>query len=339
MARSFMTLAFAAIGLAGITLLAVGHKQPLAGIAPSTGGDVADAPIARDLAAVRYGRDLVTRTDTLIGPATADPSRRYAGNSLVCTNCHLDAGTKTFGLPYLGVYDAFPAYRPRSGKIDTIADRINECMTRSLNGRPLPLDGPEMAAFTAYVKSLSAERPAGVASPGRGPGPIAELTRAADPARGHAVYGDACAACHGADGRGRRNGAAGDTAGYAVPPLWGEDSFNDGAGMARLIEAAAFIRNNMPRGIDWRRPALPVEDAWDVAAFILSQPRPHKDLLDRDYPIRAEKPVDTAYGPYADGFSLAQHKLGPFRPIREALAGLASANNASSAKPRDPAGD
>jgi thiosulfate dehydrogenase len=29
-----------------------------------------------------------------------------------------------------------------------------------------------------------------------------------------------------------------------------------------------------------------------------------------------DKPVDTAYGPYADHFPEAQHKYGPFQPIR-----------------------
>lgn len=330
-----MTLAFAAVGLAGITLSTIGHKAPQAGIERWTGRDVASTSIAPVLAAVRYGRELVTRTHALIGPAAADPSHRYAGADLACANCHLDAGTKQFGLPYLGIYDAFPTYRPRTGMVDTIEDRINECVTRSLNGRPLPLDGPEMAAFTAYIKSLSTGRPAVEATPGRGPGSIAELTRAADPTRGQAVYAEACAACHGADG----NGQAGDGARDAVPPLWGEHSFNDGAGMARLIEAAAFIRNNMPRGVDWQQPALPVEDAWDVAAFILSQPRPHRAHLERDFPNLGEKPVDTAYGPYVDGFSPAQHKFGPFQPIRETLAGLIPVFTLMPAKTRGPSGD
>jgi cytochrome c len=40
--------------------------------------------------------------------------------------------------------------------------------------------------------------------------------------------------------------------------------------------------------------------------------------LDRDYPALLQKPVDTPYGPYADGFSEQQHKYGPFAPIRAA---------------------
>jgi thiosulfate dehydrogenase len=32
-----------------------------------------------------------------------------------------------------------------------------------------------------------------------------------------------------------------------------------------------------------------------------------------------DKPVDAAYGPYADRFPEAQHKYGPFAPIRAEL--------------------
>jgi thiosulfate dehydrogenase len=75
----------------------------------------------------------------------------------------------------------------------------------------------------------------------------------------------------------------------------------------------------MPKGITWQQPVLAVGDAWDVAAFVNSQPRPHKENLEKDFPNRLQKPVDTPYGPYADGFSLAQHELGPFQPIRDAI--------------------
>jgi len=114
-----------------------------------------------------------------------------------------------------------------------------------------------------------------------------------------------------------------------VPPLWGDDSFNDGAGMSRLISAADFIHGNMPSGTSWRQPVLSVQDSWDVAAYVLSQPRPRKDHLERDFPVRTQKPVDAAYGPYADGFGAAQHKYGPFQPIREKLAALKAAAIAS----------
>jgi thiosulfate dehydrogenase len=110
--------------------------------------------------------------------------------------------------------------------------------------------------------------------------------------------------------------------GYAVPPLWGRDSFNDGAGMARLSYLANFVHFNMPPGADYLDPMLSVEEAWDVAAYVESQERPHKAGLDHDFPNLLNKPVDAPYGPYADGFSETQHKYGPFAPIRAALARL-----------------
>jgi len=107
-----------------------------------------------------------------------------------------------------------------------------------------------------------------------------------------------------------------------MPPLWGNDSFNDGAGMARLITAANFLHFNMPHGVDYLNPLLSPEQAWDIAAYVLSQPRPRKAGLDKDFPDLLEKPVDAPYGPYADGFSEQQHKYGPFAPIRAAIARL-----------------
>ena len=149
-----------------------------------------------------------------------------------------------------------------------------------------------------------------------------ELTRAADPERGRPIYMSACAGCHAPDGLGMRRSLPTVDLGYMMPPLWGPDSFNDGAGMARLITAANFVHFNMPHGTDYLNPQLSPEEAWDVAAYVLSQGRPHKSGLDHDYPDLLQKPVDTPYGPYADGFSEQQHKYGPFGPIREAIARL-----------------
>jgi thiosulfate dehydrogenase len=271
---------------------------------------------------VRHGRDLVAATYAHIGPEVSDPSKRYAGNNLACGNCHLEAGTKRFGLPIFGLYDDFPRYSARSGAEITIEERVNSCMTRSLNGRAIPSDAPEMQAFVAYIKFLSTGVLPGQRIPGLGAGKIPELDRAADPARGRAVYVAQCADCHNTDGSGIRRSLPTTDLGYVIPPVWGPDSFNDGAGMSRLIAAANFVHSNMPRGADYLNPLLSMSDAWDVAGFIVSQPRPHKAGLEKDFPDLAQKPVDTPYGPYLDGFSAEQHKYGPFAPIRAALARL-----------------
>lgn len=276
---------------------------------------------------VRYGRDLVSKTSSLIGPEVADAAKRFAGNNLDCQSCHISAGTQKFGIPLAGVYADFPAYAARIGRIETIGERIQSCMERSMNGKPLPPEGPEMTALVSYLKFLSTGHPIGAAIEGRDSGSMPELNRAADPAKGRKVYATTCAACHGNDGQGQRNGKAGDAKGYMFPPLWGQDSFNDGAGMHRLITSANFIHSNMPAGTTWNQPALSPGDAWDVAAYINAQPRPALTNLDRDYPNRLEKPIDAPYGPYADGFSTEQHTLGPFAPIKAAVEKLKGASH------------
>ena len=228
---------------------------------------------------VRRGRDLVAATYAHIGPEVSDPAKRYAGNNLACGDCHLEAGTKRFGLPVFGLYGDFPKYSARAGAEITIEDRVNSCMTRSMNGRAMPADAPELQAFVAYIKFLSTGVPPDQRIPGLGAGNIRELDRAADPVRGRAVYVAKCQGCHNTDGSGIRRSLPTTALGYVVPPLWGSDSFNNGAGMNRLITAANFVHSNMPEGADYLNPVLSTVDAWDVAAFMVSQPRPIKPGL------------------------------------------------------------
>jgi thiosulfate dehydrogenase len=268
---------------------------------------------------VRRGRDLITATYAHIGPNVPDVPNRYAGNNLACANCHLSAGVRKFALPLFGLYGDFPQYSARSAAEITIEDRINSCMTRSMNGRPLPTDAPEMQAIVAYIKFLSTGVPPGQQLPGLGAGKMPELSRAADPKRGRAIYARVCADCHNTNGSGQRRSIPSSDLGYMIPPLWGSDSFNDGAGMARLITIANFVHFNMPHGTDYLDPRLSVEEAWDVAAYVVSQPRPNRPGLDHDFSDLLQKPVDAPFGPYADAFSEQQHKYGPFAPIRTAI--------------------
>ncbi|NUJ80359.1 c-type cytochrome [Methylocystis sp. FS] len=268
---------------------------------------------------IRHGRDLITATYSHIGPDMPDPAQRYAGNNLACGNCHLDAGVKKFGLPIFGLAEDFPAYSARAGAQITLQERINSCMTRSMNGRPLPVSSAPMRAIVAYIQFLSTGVRKGEKLSGLGAGTVPELDRAADPMRGRDIYQARCIGCHNVDGAGVQNSLPGLGAGYAFPPLWGADSFNDGAGMARLITAATFIHSNMPDGVDYLHPRLSPEEAWDVAALMISRPRPHRAGLERDFPDLLQKPIDAPYGPYADGFSEEQHKYGPYGPIRAKL--------------------
>src|ERR1700719_5043969 len=137
---------------------------------------------------VREGRDLITATYAFIGPNVPDAAKRYAGNNLACANCHFEAGTKKFGLPLFGLFGDFPQYSAQSGSEISIEDRINSCMTRSMNGRVLPNDAPQMQAIVAYIKFLSTGVAPGERLPGLGAGHMAELSRAADPKRGQPIF-------------------------------------------------------------------------------------------------------------------------------------------------------
>ena len=132
-----------------------------------------------------------------------------------------------------GFYGDFPQYSARIGAEISIEDRINSCMTRSMNGRPLPVDAPEMQKIVAYIKFIGSGVKPGQRLPGMGTGHMPELKRAASPARGAPLYAGTCAACHNTDGSGLRNNIADSDLGYLAPPLWGQNTFNDGAGMAR----------------------------------------------------------------------------------------------------------
>jgi thiosulfate dehydrogenase len=135
-------------------------------------------------------------------------------------------------------------------------------------------------------------------------------------------------AANNSDGSGIPRSSADPALGYMFPPLWGGDSFNDAAGMARLSTMANFVHFNMPHGTDYLDVRLTVEEAWDVSAYVLSHPRPQKAGLEKDFPVLLSKPLDTPYPPYADSFSQAQHKYGPFAPIRAAIEKLKAQKSA-----------
>jgi thiosulfate dehydrogenase len=290
---------------------------------------VADDSIGR---MVKYGYLLFTDTENQIGPRVANPAKRFAGNNLACKSCHLEAGTQPYAVPMTGAWGQFPQYRAREGSVVAIETRINGCMERSMNGRALPLASREMVAFAAYIRWLSTGIPDGAKLRGAGTLRIAAPARAGNPAQGAQIYAQTCAVCHGADGQGLR---AQTGLGYQFPPLWGPDSFNDGAGMNRLLTAAAYVMHAMPLGTRYDAPVLTADQAYDVVSYILSRKRPAMANLDKDFPVRLQKPIDAPYGPYVDGFSAAQHRYGPFGPIRLKLEELAAAGGITKADGAD----
>lgn len=274
-----------------------------------TGAGIYQVPVDGEGAAIRYGRELIVHTALYLGPKG---TVAQISNGMNCQNCHLEAGTKPWGNNYGAVAANYPKYRDRSGSLESIEKRVNDCLERSLNGQPLDSSSKEMRAIVAYIQWLGKEVPKGTRPKGTGILDLPFLPRAADPVKGALVYTNTCQKCHGADGRGllQKNDSS-----YEYPPLWGPHSYNTGAGLYRLSRFAGFVKNNMPHPANYHTPVLTDEEAWDVAAYVNTRPRPVKDLR-ADWPDIRTKPFDHPFGPYADSLSEQQHKLGPWKKAK-----------------------
>ncbi len=260
---------------------------------------------------LHYGRELVANTAEYLGPKG---KVKTISNGMNCQNCHLQAGTAPLGNNYGAVASTYPKVRARSGQEEDIQKRINDCFERSLNGKPLERESKEMKAMVAYINWVGKDVPKGELPVGSGIYGVPLLDRAADPTKGKIVYENQCSSCHQADGKGM---AKPDGTGYLYPPLWGEASYNHGAGLYRISRFAGYVKANMPLGVTFESPILSDEDAWDVAAYVNSMDRPKKNLT-KDWPDISKKPMDHPFGPFTDGFSEEQHKFGPFKPIKAA---------------------
>ena len=226
---------------------------------------------------------------------TPQEAPQFAPSKISCNNCHLNAGQREKSLPLVGVAGMFPEYNRRSGRLYSLGDRIVDCFLRSENGTgaveddPPATTSPEVLAISAYLTWLARGSEVGKNPPWRGQNtiapanliPIAKL----DPKRGEALFMENCTNCHGEDGQGVMIGDK------KPGPLWGPDSWNDGAGAARVYTLAGIIRYAMP----YLDPGhLTDEQAQQVAAFIDSKPRPVYPFKHQDY--RTEKlPVDSVY--------------------------------------------
>lgn len=259
---------------------------------------------------IRYGRRLIAQTAYYLGPKGIIAS---ISNGMNCQNCHLEAGTKPWGNNYGSVSSIYPVFRARSGSLESIEKRINDCLQRSLNGQALDHNSREMRAIVAYMHWLGKDVPKGKRVVGSGISQLDYLDRPADSVLGSMVYVQKCQLCHQSDGGGQFDSLSGTV--YRYPPLWGKNSYNVGAGLYRLSRLAGYVKDNMPFGARHDSTVLTDEEAWDVAAFINSQQRPSKDLS-ADWPDIKTKPVDHPFGPFADSFSERQHKYGPFTAMK-----------------------
>ena len=210
----------------------------------------------------------------------------YVGNSLDCASCHLDAGRRANSAPLWGAYVLYPAFRTKDGSVSTFAARIQGCFSYSMNGKPPPLGDP-----------------VGTKMAGAGYPRLAAPARPADFTRGQHVYDARCALCHGADGQGQASGGQ-----PVFPPLWGPASFNWGAGMHQVGNAAGFVKANMPLS---QGDSLSDQEAWDVALFVDSHERPQDPRFTGSVEATRKQFHDTPdsmYGRVVDGHLLGSDK-------------------------------
>jgi thiosulfate dehydrogenase len=207
---------------------------------------------------IRLGENVFNHTSQYAG--------KWVGNDLNCVNCHLDGGRRANAAPLWAAFIHYPAFRSKTGKVDTLASRLQGCFQYSMNGKAPPADDPIMTALQTYAFFLAKGAPVGMPVDGSGYPKLKKPAQPPDFGRGEKVYAQNCALCHGPEGQGQR---AGDR--QVFPPLWGPRSFNWGAGMHQVNTAAAFIHANMPLG---KGGSLSEQDAWDVAYFMDAHERP-----------------------------------------------------------------
>ncbi|HET9086352.1 MAG TPA: c-type cytochrome [Acidobacteriaceae bacterium] len=240
------------VGLGYVSLPALMHPNKPAIWSAWQAPDLDTIPPDQSGDSIRYGLHLFRETPWY--------APQFTGNRLSCSDCHIGDGIAPYASPMVGLPALFPMYNKRAGHVISLKDRIQECFTRSENGRPLPYDGREMRALVAYIEWLSQPEPGHKPFAGRGLMKLPPMH--ADPKHGEQIYAMQCAGCHGADGSGSRP---------LMPALWGPESFNDGAGMNGISKMARFVQFNMPQN---RRGMLSAQEAYDVAAYIHAQPRP-----------------------------------------------------------------
>ncbi|MGH7655775.1 MAG: c-type cytochrome [Gemmatimonadaceae bacterium] len=253
----------AASGSAAVAFDAAAWKPPAEADIPH---DSLGAAIRRGLALIRF---------------TPESLPKYVKSNMRCVSCHENDGTKATAAPLTGSHARFPKYLARSGTVVTLADRVNFCMTRSLAGTALPVDSREMDDILAYLAFISRDVPVGrhlAAVDGLLP---MKDTLTGDTLRGHGIFTATCAVCHQADGAGNS----------PIPALWGPRSFSIAASMARHERAASFIVHNMPQTAPG---SLTAQQAFDVAAYIDSHPRPDAPMKENDWP-HGGAPRDVPY--------------------------------------------
>jgi|SRR5690554_697214 len=248
-------------------------------------------------ATILKGYDLFLNTQQLRG--------KYIFNDMNCGACHMGAGAKNWSSPVWAAATTLPDYRGKNDRVNTLEDRIAGCFSYSMNGIPPAYDSPEMVVLVTYHQWLATGAPVyeynigGRGFDHLGKQPPVDL----DYQQGQNVYQRECAICHGNDGAGQQVDGV-----IVFPPLWGDNSYNWGAGIVRIFTAASYIHNNMPYG---KPGSLTAEDAWQVANFINSHERPQDPRYTGDVKETREKYLNfhqfSHYGLEINGRLLGNH--------------------------------
>ncbi|HEU0230322.1 MAG TPA: c-type cytochrome [Burkholderiaceae bacterium] len=255
------TVMVSALGLASMSAQASGTEPtvPASSAAPAFTPPPADSiPNNAFGKMVREGQDIFLRTGRYAG--------KYVGNSMNCVSCHIDAGRRAGASPLWAAYVLYPQYRSKNGHVNTLAERLQGCFRFSMNGVMPPADSHTIAALETYMFWMAKGAPTGVKLAGQGFKKLPPPPQPADYVRGQKVFEQHCVLCHGANGEGQ--GVAGH---QVFPALWGDESYNWGAGMHSVSTAAAFIKANMPLS---KGGSLSDQEAWDVAYFVNAHDRP-----------------------------------------------------------------
>ncbi|KGA93171.1 Cytochrome c family protein [Leptospirillum ferriphilum] len=260
LARSFLMAAMVTVVLGPVSSARGGPLEVMQGseiFTPPPDSEIPKGPFG-DL--VRKGERIFTQTGRF--------AKHYVGNDLTCESCHLDRGRKPYAAPLWGAYVLYPRFRSKNHMVNKLDERIQGCFRFSMNGTPPPVTSETMKALIAYSFWMSRGAPVGVKLKGQGLLALPKPASTPSILRGKKVYAARCALCHGMHGQGRTSHG-----GQVFPPVWGNRSYNKGAGLYKVAKLAGFIKMNMPLS---KGDSLSNQASWDVAAYVDSQPRPPK---------------------------------------------------------------
>lgn len=259
-----------AVGLLSLNATAADVRFPVDMPKPKEGQLVHVPPTMDDLEksqlhpelkrVIRRGHDLFMNTQQLRG--------KNVFNNMNCSSCHMGEGRLPFAGPVWPAAVTLPDFRPKNNHVNNLEERIAGCFSYSMNGTPPAYGSDDMLALSAYHQWLAKGVEMYPSAPiyGRGYPKLNDPQQKPDYKRGKQVYEAKCSLCHSNDGSGLvQNGKV------VFPAVWGDNSYNWGAGIARTFTLAAFVKHNMPLG---QRGTLSDQEAWDVAYYIDTQERP-----------------------------------------------------------------